>query len=111
MEAALAAIGLRPLGSRSNPRFFFRYCCLSRENWRFGLNFMGYLAQQLINAAQKESQDIFSAEESKRLKNKRVSVRARAKLSRAAEKLAKLLASSMAMRIRQMTIMCISSSW
>ena len=111
MEAALTAIGLRPVGSRSNPRLFFLYCCLSRGNWRSGLNFMGYLAQQLINADQKESQGICSAEESKRLKNKRVSVRARAKLSRATERLAKRPASSMAMRIRQMTIMCTSSSW
>ena len=61
--------------------------------------------------AQMEGHRSTSDVDSMSLKNKRVSVRARAKLSWPTETLAKRLASSIAMRIRQRAIMCTRSSW
>ena len=86
---AFVALGLRPGRLRSKPQLFLRYCCRSRGNCRFGLIFTRYFAQHVTNAVQIEVQRFCSAVDSKSLKNKRVSVSARAKLSWPTETLAK----------------------
>ena len=104
------ALGLRPGRLRSNPRLFLRYSCRSRGNCRFGLILTTYFAQHFINEVQIEVQRFGWPADSMSWRNKRVSVSARAKLSWPTGTLAHWLASSMAMRIRHTTIMCISSS-
>jgi hypothetical protein len=94
----------------SRPRVFLRYSCWSLANWRFGLYLTRYRAQHRTSDNHMEVQRYSSAVASSFFKNRRVSVRARVKLSCPTERLQSLLPSSIATRIRQHTIMCTSSS-
>ena len=80
--AAALLLGLGP-GERffCKPRFLLRYSCGSLGNWRPGLELTLGRAQHCTNASQMEGQRSRSVEATRSLRNKRVSVRARVKLS------------------------------
>jgi len=94
-------LGLRPRRGFSKPRLFLRYSCRSLGIGGLAWDAPGVdysIAQMLSRWRTKGPRQWWKTTV---LRNKRVSVRARAKLSCATERLAKPEASSIAIRIRQ----------